>query len=354
MPTRAYLALIDPELDNIRAALDWALAEKHDVELGAALTSNMYDYWSWEGYDAEGRARVDAALALGGEISSKQTIARLWTGLYRVQSLAVVSWPKAREYAERALLLYRELDDIAGIQSSLVQIGEACLRQFRHEEAQRYLDEALVLAEKMGYQNRIAGVKSAMARNLHFGGRVADARSLYAEALAIARAVGNDRVRSTVVGNLAEIEFSMGDAARAVELALENLEITTARSYISYNNLAAYLLALGRFEEGRRRAREGLRIARDAQAPSHVAISIMNLARVGAEQGDPQLAARLLGYTEETFGRNNFSIESTEQVSLDALEKAIRSAIGDDEFARLRAVGARMNEDVAVEEALRI
>ena len=166
--------------------------------------------------------------------------------------------------------------------------------------------------------------------------------------------MGNDRVRSTVIGNLAEIEFSMGDAARAVELALENLEIATANSYIGYNNLAAYLVALGRFDEGRHRAREGLRIARDAQVPSHVAISIMNLARVGAERGDPQLAARLLGYTEETFGRNNFSIESTEQVSHDALEKAIRSAIGDEELGRLRAVGARMTEDVAVEEALRI
>ena len=80
----------------------------------------------------------------------------------------------------------------------------------------------------------------------------------------------------------------------------------------------------------------------------------MNLARVGAEKGDPQLAARLLGYTEETFGRNSFTIESTEQVSHDALERAIRSAIDDDELARLRAVGARMTEDVAVEEALRI
>jgi predicted ATPase/class 3 adenylate cyclase len=354
MPTRAWLALIDPELDNIRAALDWALTEKHDVELGAALTSKMYDYWATAAYEAEGRARVDAALALRGEIVSKHTIALLWTGINRVQGIGLLSWPRMREYAERALLLYRELDDIAGIQTSLVQIAETCLRQFRHEEAQRYLDEALVLAEKMGYQNRIAGVKSAMARNLHFSGRVADARSLYAEALAIARAVGNDRIRSTIIGNLAEIEFSMGDAVRAVELALENLEATTANSYIAYNNLAAYLVALGRFDEARHRAREGLRIARDAQAPSHVAISIVHLARVGADRGNPQLAARLLGYVEETFGRNNFPIESTEQVSCDALEKAIRSAIGDDELARLRAVGARMTEDVAVEEALRI
>ena len=354
MPTKAWLALIDPELDNIRAALDWALAEKHDVELGSALAANMFDYWSSAAYDAEGRARVEAALALSGEIASKQTIARLWTGRYRLQGIAMMSWPSLREFAEHALKLYRELGDVAGIQQSLVQIAETCLRQFHHEEARRYLDEALALAEKMGNQNRVAGVKSAMARNLHFAGNTAEARSLYAEALAIARACGNDRVRSTVVGNLAEIEFQSGDVARAIELALENLDVVTSNRYIGHNNLAAYLIALGRHDEARLRAREGLRIARDAQTSPHVAISTMLLARVAAEKGDVQLAARLFGYFEETFTKNGLGIEYTEQMTSDALETLLRSAMGEAELARLRAVGARMAEDVAIEEALGI
>jgi len=354
MPTKAWLAILDPEHDNIRAALDWALTERRDVELGAALTANMYDYWALSAYDAEGRARVDAALALSGEIVSKETIALLWTGLYRIQGIATLSWPTMREYSERALRLYQELGNIAGVQSSLLQIAETCLRQFQHEEAQKYLDDALVLAEKMGNQSRIAGVKSAMARNLHFAGRTAEARSVYAEALAIARATGNDRVRSTVIGNLAEIEFQMGDVTRAVELGLENLDVITANRYIGYNNLAAYLVALERFDEARTRAREGLRIARDAQAPSHVAVSVMHLARVAAEKGDMPLAGRLLGFAEESFARNVFIMENTEQVSHDALEKLIRCAIRDDELSRLRAAGARMIEDLAVEEALGI
>ena len=353
-PTKAWLAIIDPELDNIRAALDWSLAEKHDIELGAALAATAVRYFYDAGYEAEGRPRVEAALALSGEIASKETIAKLWLGRYQLRSLATSSWPAMREYAERAHQLYEEVGDVAGTRAALTYVAETCLRQGSHDEAQKYLDEALVLAERLGSRNAIGNVKSAMARNYHFAGKTIEARSIYAEVLAIARATGNDRLRSTVVSNLAEVEFSTGDPERAAEIARENLDAIGANRYIIFNNLAAYLCALRRFDEVRTRAREGLRIARDSQAASHGAISIMHLARVAAEKGDAKLGAQLLGYTDETFARNKFAIEYTEQFVHDELESVLRAALGDDELARLRAAGARMTEDQAVEEALRI
>src|SRR5579863_6627862 len=353
-PTKAGLALIDPDLDNVRAALDWALAERHDIELGSALAANIYEYWFLAGYEAEGRPRIEAALALSSEITSKATISALWLARYRLSSLATSSWSKLREDAEHALRLNREIDDVAGMRLALSAIAETYLRQLQHDEAQKYLDEALVLAERRGSRNDIGSVKSATARNLHFAGNTKAARAIYAEVLAIARATGNDRLRSTVVSNLAEVEFSAGDAARAVEVAQENLDVISANRYITFNNLAAYLSALRLFDEVRVRAREGLRLARDGQAASHVAISIMHLARVAAEKGDAKAGAQLLGYCEETFSRNKFNIEPTEQTSRDDLVALLRSTLGDDELARLRASGARMTEDVAVEEALRI
>jgi predicted ATPase/class 3 adenylate cyclase len=353
-PTKAWLNSVDPELDNLRAALDWALADKNDVELGAALAANMFGYWFIAGYESEGRPRVAAALALSGEIKSKATLAALWIGRYRLSSLAISSWAQLREDAEHALRLNRELGDVAGTRAALSSIAETCLRQLQHDEAQRYLDEALVLAEQLKSRNAIGNVKSAMARNLHFAGKTSEARTLYADVLAIARATGNDRLRSTVVSNLAEVEFSTGDAARAAEVARENLDVIGANRFIVFNNLAGYLSALAQFDEVRVRAREGLRIARDAQAASHGAISIMHLARVAVEKGDARLGAALLGYCDETFARNDFGIEYTEQFSHDELVAVLRSSLGDDELARLRASGARMSEDQAVEEALRI
>lgn len=353
-PTKAWLNAVDPELDNLRAALDWALADKHDVELGAALAASMGEYFFLSGYEAEGRLRVEAALALSGDIKSKATLAGLWRGRYLLSSLAISSWTRLREVAEYGLQLNRELGDVAGTRFALSGIAETYLRQGQHDEAQRYLDEALVLAEQLKSRNAIGAVKSAMARNYHFAGRTEEARALYADVLAIARATGNDRLRSTVVSNLAEVEFSTGDAARAAEVARENLDAIGANRFIMFNNLAGYLSALRQFDEARVRAREGLRIARDAQAASHGAISIMHLARVAAEKGDVKLGAQLLGYFDETLTRSKFDIEYTEQYSHDELETVLRTALDEDELARLRATGARMTEDQAVEEALRI
>ena len=354
LPTKAWLSSVDPELDNLRAALDWALTDRHDVELGAAIAANTFEYWFTAGYESEGRIRVEAALALSQEIKSKATIAKLWLGRYLLSGLAISSWAKLREDADHALRLNRELGDAAGTLYALRAVAETCLRQGQHDEARRFLDEALALAERLKSRNSIGAVKSAMARNYHFDGNTIEARALYADVLAIARATGNDRLRSTVVSNLAEVEFSTGDAVRAAEVARENLDIIGANRFIAYNNLAAYLCALRQFDEARVRAREGLRIARDAQAASHGAISIMHLARVAAEKGEAKLGAQLLGYCDETFARNKFGIEHTEQVTHDELEAVLRSALSEDELARLRASGARMTEDQAVEEALRI
>ncbi|MFI5389038.1 MAG: tetratricopeptide repeat protein, partial [Candidatus Eremiobacterales bacterium] len=337
-----------------RPALAGAHAHTTHDPLGAAHAPNMIGYWFIAGYESEGRPRVAAALALSGEIKSKATLAALWIGRYRLSSLAISSWAQLREDAEHALRLNRELGDVAGTRAALSSIAETCLRQLQHDEAQRYLDEALVLAEQLKSRNAIGNVKSAMARNLHFAGKTSEARTLYADVLAIARATGNDRLRSTVVSNLAEVEFSTGDAARAAEVARENLDVIGANRFIVFNNLAGYLSALAQFDEVRVRAREGLRIARDAQAASHGAISIMHLARVAVEKGDARLGAALLGYCDETFARNDFGIEYTEQFSHDELVAVLRSSLGDDELARLRASGARMSEDQAVEEALRI
>jgi tetratricopeptide (TPR) repeat protein len=350
-PTKTWFALVGLESDNFRAALDWSLGEKRDIERGAALASKLYSFWVAGAYEAEGRKRLEAALALSGELASKETVAALWLGRLRLSGTAL-AWAQHQEIAERALELHSELGDERGIVYSKTAIAESYLRRFRHAEAQTRLDEALVAAERVGDRNLIGGVKSAMARNFNFAGKNAEARVLYAEALGIARATGNDRMRATIVGNLAEIAFQEGDVPRAIELGRENVVDTVAR-YIALNNLAAYLLAVDRLEEARELARKALRLARDAQFAGHVGISIQHLAGV-AVKGEPTLAARLLGYCNATFKRHGFSLEYTEKYGNDKLTEMLNSMLEEREFAQLLVEGAALTEDQAVEEALRI
>jgi tetratricopeptide (TPR) repeat protein len=353
-PTRAWVALLEPDNDNLRAVLDWALGEKRDIELGAAMAARLARYWSITVYAAEGRAHLESALALSDDISSKETIAALWLGLRLLVSNAAGAWDALGEISQRAFELNRELGNEEGMTVALTGIAERHIRQFRHDEAKKLLDEALALAQKIENRRLIGIIKSAMARNLHFGGRTDEARSYYAEALGIARAQGDDRLRSTIVGNLGEVEFQQGDALRALELGRESAESIGANQYIPFNNIAAYLLFLGRFDEARTAARQAMRLARDSQVSGHVAISTQNLAYVATEKGDPRLAARLLGYANKALVRHKFAVEYTEQTMNTKLAELLQQALVLDELAQLLKEGEGLTEDQAVEEALKI
>ncbi len=351
-PTKTWLGLLQPENDNLRVALDWALGEKRDVELGAALAACLYRYWFLTSFEAEGRARIEAAIALGDEIKSKETLAKLWLGRTYLNGL-VIPWLKVRPFAERALELNREVGDARGIVWSLGELAESYLRVFEHDAAQRFLDEALALAEETGDRRLVGSVKSRIARNLNFADRDDEARVAYAEVLAIARAVGADRLKSTAIGNLAELEFKAGDAERALELAREVLD-EPGEGYIGLNNVAAYLIYLGRLDEARAAAKRGLRLTRDSQVELHTAISVMHMAAIASGTGDAALGARLFGYASNVFKVANYAPEFTEQQESDALEARLQQSLPEQQLRTLLKEGASLTEDQAVEEALRV
>ncbi len=351
-PTKAWIALLAPENDNLRGALDWALGEKRDVELGAALAGCLYRYWHLTSFGAEGRARIESAIALGDEIKSKETLAALWLGRTYLLGL-IIPWLQLRPIAQRALELNREFGDSHGTVVALREVAESHLRLGEHDEAERYLAEALALAEKTGDRRLVGHVKSSIARNLHFAGHTDEARLAYAEVANIARAVGDDRMKNVVIGNLAEVEFNHGDAVRALELAREIVN-EGGDKYITLNNIAAYLIYLGRVDEARSPARDALRMARNSQSEQHTAISIMHFAAIVAAKGDFQLGARLLGYAVNIFETNTYTIEPTERQELDKLEALLRRELDDTERVALVKDGAAMSEDHAAEEAQRV
>ncbi len=351
-PVKAWLALLEPENDNLRAALDWALSEKRDVELGAALAACLYRYWFLTSFEAEGRARIESAIALSDQITSNETIAALWLGRTYLYG-GIIPWLKVRPIAERALELNREVGEPRGIIQALGELAESHLRLFEHDEAQRFLDEALALAEQMGDRRLVGTVKNRIARNLNFADRDDEARVAYAEVLAIARSIGDDRLKSTVIGNLAELEFKQGDAERALELVQEIIDQPGER-YIVLNNMAAYLIHLGRLDEALAAAQRGLRLTRDSQIEIHTAISILHMAAIALGRGNPTLGARLFGYASNVFTANSYALEFTEQKELDALQAQLPQSVSDQQLQALLKEGAALTEDQAVEQALHV
>ncbi len=128
-------------------------------------------------------------------------------------------------------------------------------------------------------------------------------------------------------------------------------------------NVAAYLIALGRYEEALAPARDGLRLARAANYAVAVAWALQHLAAVaalrpsdGAERvhEDRSRAARVLAYIDGRLTELDAVREYTEQQEYDKMIAALKAVLSEHELVALREEGRMLSEERAVTEALSI
>ena len=71
LPPSEWLATFRPQLDNLRAALDWAFAPEGDAALGVALTIAAVPLWFQLSQLGECRARVERSLSTLSAMSGR-------------------------------------------------------------------------------------------------------------------------------------------------------------------------------------------------------------------------------------------------------------------------------------------
>jgi predicted ATPase/class 3 adenylate cyclase len=353
-PTRTWLAPLDPEIDNFRAALDWALAEKQDIEIGAALAAYLWPFWTENGVRNEGLRHVNAALALTESISVPIT-ALLWLARAILNTYA---WDGMRDSAAQARTTYESLGDRSGALHAQVSRAEALTRLGMLAEAEHELSTALQQLSDAQEPRWANLALCGLARNAMWAKNPELARERYAKALAAARSQGDDRIVSVVLNNLAETEFNVGNAARAIELGREVLARDRNRRDISstsfaLTNLAAYLIASNQLDEARSLAHEGLRKAVDVQLSVLIGCSVQHLATIAARRGEFERAALLLGFTETIFGPAR-ARELTEQAEYDGLIALLKATLGEVRLNEFLRRGSETSQEQAVADALAI
>jgi predicted ATPase/class 3 adenylate cyclase len=363
---RAWLARAEPELENFRAALGWALGARGDVFLGQRLAGTLRLVWSAFGA-AEGRQWLQTARELADAQTPPATLAALDLAEALFAS-GLLQHRASLTAGERALARYRELGDPLRTAYAQREVGRALVFLGNIAEGEAISTQALAQARTLGARRLTSIVLEPLATARTFAGDLAGARKYYAEALAIARSIGAEREATVIAMNLAEAEFRGGDAATALRLASEALAVYRAFNdtrliAASSCNTAAYLVALERYSEARSSAREGLAAARDAQFAVLVALTLQHLAAVAAlrptqdavrARDDCTRAARLLGYADARLTALEALREYTEQQEYDKLLPALRDALGADECAKLMNEGSTWSEDQAVAEAMLI
>jgi predicted ATPase len=353
---------LERERDNFRAALEWTqpLADASTfLRLVAALARMWYSL-----QPVEGARQIRAATELVDSATDSATVARLAIAEAELHE-SRVQFRSALEAAERAKVRFGELGDELGYARALHLTGASLVGSGSFEEGERILAEALTIARSLDAPRLVALALGDIGGARNRRGDADGAREAYAEAFAYHRSHGFDRQAASIAGNLAEVEFGSGQAEAALRYARSTLDghlmLGNQRAVaIDLFNMAAYLIALDRFDEARTAAVESLGTSRELGARLFVAVTLQHLAAVmalapvadaAAARSRQQRAQCLLGFIDERFAEFGSVREYTERQEYDRVNAVLRASLGDDECAKLAARGRGWSEDRAVAEA---
>jgi predicted ATPase/class 3 adenylate cyclase len=349
-PTEAWLARFEPELDNVRAALEWSFGDGGDPALGSRLASRTVLLLGELSLLSELRRWCETALAaMGGsippEIEGRLLLAHLFGADFGNRRLVAA--------AERAVELHRASTDRLALASALRLLAKVLASPGDIEAAERLIVEAEAMLRPLARTKELASVLSVRSVIREFGGDAVGARALAEESLALSRALGHRGGVETTAANLAELAFGQGDVAEAVRRARETLAATRRSGNLRLTagmlgNLAGYLLRAGAIDEAERDAHESLRLARVLGWDYWVTICLEHLALVAALRGRLRIAAQILGYAEAWYRREGRVRQPTEAATRSGAASLLDAALGAEEQARLAAEGARWDETSAV------
>ncbi len=200
-----WVARMETELDNTRAALALALAGGVDAFVAVKIAVAMQGFWTLRGYLSEGRTAVRAALDLPVVQGSAMAQAH---ALYVGAALAAAQsdYAEAETMLQTCLALRRQLGHSADIAATLSTLALACFG--RGNTAGALASEAEALALFRASQHRV-GEAVALLHLGQFHARAGDeaaARQHLQEGLALARQIKHQEVE-------AECELVLGQLA---------------------------------------------------------------------------------------------------------------------------------------------
>jgi predicted ATPase/DNA-binding SARP family transcriptional activator len=310
----AWLARIEDEHDNVRAALAYAL-ESGDAALALRLVVGVRRFWQIHGYLAEGRQSLRSALT-----ATKGTHSEL------------------RANASNMLgILAGEQGDFDAARDEFTAAAE----EARAVGAARALSSALVNLGNLAF----------------FSGDLTAARELYRESIDHFAALGDIRGQALVRENIGLLSLTADDATEAVmwltaarDQAREGgdeLEVSRAA-----RSLAAANIELGNFAEATSLLTESLAIARELGDTHGIAECLETFAGLSSSTGAAARAATLFGASDATRA----SIGARRQPDHEILyERWLGRTLADLEtntYSKLYEDGRTLTVDAACELAL--
>jgi predicted ATPase/class 3 adenylate cyclase/DNA-binding CsgD family transcriptional regulator len=291
-----WLARLDAEYDNLRAALSWIQNQKQ-VERGLRLASALWRFWYIRGYYSEGRAQLGAVLSQAGAVEPAPEDAILTAARARaLHGAGVLAWGQgdygtATAYSQESLALHQALKDPAGQANALNTLGLVARSQGDFPHARTLHTESLTLRRRLGDQWGVANALLNLGVVAWNQAAYAEARRILEESLVLDRAQGDRWGSAVVLDNLGMVLRSQGDLPRARTLLEESLAIRRALGdrwgiASALQHLAGVAQAQGNAEEAQALLDESLALYRNVGDINSSALTLRDLAVLAAEKDD--------------------------------------------------------------------
>ncbi len=388
-----WLEQLEEEHDNLRAVMQWSLAQTEEegkmaLLLGGALgrfwylRSDFSEGWDFleralrrgDGGAASVRAKALYAAARLHEAQGNHVQAGVLCeqslALYReledtagvaatLHLLADVAWGRgdlvqARVQAEEALARFQEIDDKGQVAYVLIHLGGLAVEEGEYALAHPLLEESLAIHRELGDTSNIALSLLHLSRLYRLsGGDLAQAHTLLDESLALYRELGDKSCIASCLSLSGMLALSEGDTALArsqVEQALAIFQEMKLqyRTALSLYALAQVAEAEGASARSRALYEQGVVLAHESGDTGTIPAGLEGLAAAVAAQGDPVRAAHLWGAAEVLREALGAPLPPVDRSPYQRAAAAARTQAGEQAFATAWAQGRSLSPEQAL------
>ncbi len=350
----SWLARLDLEHDNLRAALQWSLDEPGEANRGLQLAGGLWRFWEIRGHLVEGRSWLERLLAATeGEDSALRADGYTGAGILAFMQ---GDHEAARGFHEQSLDQHRRLGDYLGIAFAANNLANAAVLSGDYAAARRLYEPGLDWAREQGDLRMLGFAIINMAEAVALDGEPDLARSQYEEGIEAFRQAGDRWGEANGLDSLGVTLGRQGEREEAERLHERALRIF--RELGDERGVARVISHLGdealRADDVERATRlhaECAEIRRRLGDVPGVASAIEKLASV-VSTGDPYGAAVLLGTAERVRDSIRASVPPTVRDEYEACRSSVRALLGEERFESARREGRKITPAAAVSRVL--
>jgi predicted ATPase/DNA-binding NarL/FixJ family response regulator len=310
----AWIAALDADHENLRAALRFCLAEPGEAAAGAQMACDLWRYWETHGHLTEGR--------------------RILAGLLERLDPAAPMRPRALWVAGFLALVQGDLPD-----------------------ARNLLEAGLATAEEAGDVRSVAYASSQLGFVRYYLGEVDRGYALAEKSLTLARQSADQIGVVLGLTQLGFIDLCSREMRKAADRFSECARLAASSGNVWYQGHAQWGLAvatwlLGDPDGAAILLRDSLYSMRVLEDPIGVAECLDVLAWIAASQQKPARAASLFGAAEAAWATIPAVIQPALSAHHDAALDAARAALSAAEYQAAFARGSAMDQADAIAFAL--